>query len=809
MGYHLQIGYLLQNRYRVEAILGQGGFGITYLCKTIWSGSLVAVKEFFWNGFMQRAEDGQTVALLSDNAAEQVKKMRRRFLQEAKTLQQLENISSIVHVLDYFEENNTAYMVTAYIDGATLSKRLSEAGPMEASALFHKVLPLLRDLACVHRAGFLHRDISADNLMLHQDGTLILVDFGAARDFSGMSQGQISQYIKGSYSPPEQYSPAGNLSPASDLYALSAVLYQTVTGQMPPMSLARLQSDTIRWPSEQGISIGPKLEQVLKKGLALRPEERYQSADEMARDIAQALSAHQRRRRRIGTAVILTAVLLITAATVWLSRRDVFDGIETEQIYLIYPERLSYDDRKSAVDTASRLADAFSGGLYTVEKRDNGLLLTLPLASFSGREIKTAVKENFLYRLPDGFTSLCEVQATWLPPEGEYQVERDALEGEILLISTGSSGYLEDASQYEIDLQNFMIRQRLDALETPYAIGTLYGTSHQPVIAMGTDHLSRWVLQILGNSAGSIIVRGEHRDEVSLSFVLFEDAVTVLEADGRCGLQCNMDTASLLTTLRERGETTVYMTLNRDCLDLFHLSEELPLAYAAIPPEGAPLEFWDFYLSDGTVLTADQRWFAEYIAQATLRDFLPSSFWVEDLLLVNENKKIQWDAEPTEIFGMQMAESPEEAALAALAETMQADGLDTELRDGRLLIYLHLPESASMFEAGLEEATRLCEKYQLHTYKGSIQIFIWDTLKMRPYGGDYLNNATRCGYVLLQDALDSDEKIVTAAVVSPEIAGQRDVLQKAWDALNWPSSVAVNELEYSVEATLLYFDLYV
>ena len=809
MGYHLQIGYLLQNRYRVEAILGQGGFGITYLCKTIWSGSLVAVKEFFWNGFMQRAEDGQTVALLSDNAAEQVKKMRRRFLQEAKTLQQLENISSIVHVLDYFEENNTAYMVTAYIDGATLSKRLSEAGPMEASALFHKVLPLLRDLACVHRAGFLHRDISADNLMLHQDGTLILVDFGAARDFSGMSQGQISQYIKGSYSPPEQYSPAGNLSPASDLYALSAVLYQMVTGQMPPMSLARLQSDTIRWPSEQGISIGPKLEQVLKKGLALRPEERYQSADEMARDIAQALSAHQRRRRRIGTAVILTAVLLITAATVWLSRRDVFDGIETEQIYLIYPERLSYDDRKSAVDTASRLADAFSGGLYTVEKRDNGLLLTLPLASFSGREIKTAVKENFLYRLPDGFTSLCEVQATWLPPEGEYQVERDALEGEILLISTGSSGYLEDASQYEIDLQNFMIRQRLDALETPYAIGTLYGTSHQPVIAMGKEHLSRWVLQILGNSAGSIIVRGEHGDEVSKSFILLEDAVTVLEEDGRCGLRCNMNTETLLTTLRERGETTVYMTLNRDSFDFYHLNEELPLAYAAIPPEGAPLEFWDFYLSDGTVLTSDQRWFAEYVTRATQRDFLPSSFWVEDMLLLSEKGKIQWDAKPTESFGMQIAESPEEAALASLSETMQADSLDTELRDGRLLIYLHLPESASMFEAGLEEATRLCEKYQLHTYKGSIQIFIWDTLKMRPSGGDYINNTTRCGYVLLQDALDSHKKNVTAVAVSQEIAGQRGVLQKAWAALDWPSSVAVNELEYSAEATLLYFDLYV
>ena len=248
MDKNLQIGFLLQNRYQVEAVLGQGGFGITYRCKTIWSGSLVAVKEFFWNGYMRRAEDGQTVTLLSDDAAESVEKMRRRFLQEAKTLQQFENISSIVHVLDYFEENNTAYMVTAYIDGSTLSKRLSEAGPMEASPLFSKVLPLLRDLECVHRAGFLHRDISADNLMLDHGDTLTLVDFGAARDFSGMSQGQISQYIKGSYSPPEQYSPAGNLSPASDLYALSAVLYQMVTGQMPPMSLARLQADTIRWP---------------------------------------------------------------------------------------------------------------------------------------------------------------------------------------------------------------------------------------------------------------------------------------------------------------------------------------------------------------------------------------------------------------------------------------------------------------------------------------------------------------------------------------------------------------------------------
>ena len=388
-------------------------------------------------------------------------------------------------------------------------------------------------------------------------------------------------------------------------------------------------------------------------------------------------------------------------------------------------------------------------------------------------------------------------------------MERDTLEGEILLISTGSSGYLEDAPQSEIDLQNWMIRQRLDALETPYAIGTLYGTSHQPVIAMGKEHLSRWVLQILGNSAGSIIVRGEHGDEVSKSFTLLEDAVTVLEEDGRCGLRCNMNTETLLTTLRERGETTVYMTLNRDSFDFYHLNEELPLAYAAIPPEGAPLEFWDFYLSDGTVLTSDQRWFAEYVTRATQRDFLPSSFWVEDMLLLSEKGKIQWDAKPTESFGMQIAESPEEAALASLSETMQADSLDTELRDGRLLIYLHLPESASMFEAGLEEATRLCEKYQLHTYKGSIQIFIWDTLKMRPSGGDYINNTTRCGYVLLQDALDSHKKNVTAVAVSQEIAGQRGVLQKAWAALDWPSSVAVNELEYSAEATLLYFDLYV
>ena len=146
MNFYLPRGYIFQNRYQVQSVLGQGGFGITYCCKTIWSERLVAVKELFWNGYMCRAADGRTVELLSETTREAADKMRRRFLQEAKTLQQFEEAPCIVRVLDFFEENGTAYMVTEYVEGETLAQRIANEGVMAPLDVFSHVIPLLRGL---------------------------------------------------------------------------------------------------------------------------------------------------------------------------------------------------------------------------------------------------------------------------------------------------------------------------------------------------------------------------------------------------------------------------------------------------------------------------------------------------------------------------------------------------------------------------------------------------------------------------------------------------------------------------------------
>ena len=443
-----------------------------------------------------------------------------------------------------------------------------------------------------------------------------------------------------------------------------------------------------------------------------------------------------------------------------------------------------------------------------MEKLDTGLLLTMPLDVFADQEIHAVVKEKFLYQLPDGFSALCEPQVTWLAPEGKNQVAREALTGEVVLLVTGASGYMEDAGQIEIEMQNQMIYQRLDALETPYAMGYLYGTQCQPVIAINTEHLSRGALLILGDTDGSLYVEGEQGDLMPVNSFLMEQPVEVLEVDGVCGLAINEDLESTLQTLRDRGETTVYLTLNRDWLDLFNLSESVVLASAPIPAAGEPLAFWEFYLSEGRTISSEQRWLLDYIDYATRNSSQQSSFWVEDVLLLDENGEILWEEDPEQAFGVQMELQPEEAALRELAQTMQADGMDVELRKGRLLIYLRLPESAAMYRAGLEEAARLSEKYHLPEYLGWIQIYIWDTVRIQPSAQDPFNQTTRCGYVLFTDSADRKTKTVEAIAVSQELEGEEDTLQAAWNALAWGENVTVGELGSSVGPTRLYFDLY-
>lgn len=289
--YHLPSGTLLQGRYRIDSVLGEGGFGITYSGTELVIGKRVAIKEYFPCSYAMR-EQGKAVLPKPDAASQKMfQKNREGFLEEARVLSRCASIESVVGVSAYFEENQTAYIVMEFLNGVTLKRLLDEQGTMSAAYICELMLPLIEDLGRIHALGFLHRDISMDNIMLLHSGRLKLMDFGAARDYdvepgTGKS---MTVMLKHGFAPFEQYTRHGNQGPWTDIYALSATIYTCITGIIPDSAPDRLIQDTLQPFSELGIGISPQLERVLLKGMSIHAQARFQSAVEMLNALRDAL----------------------------------------------------------------------------------------------------------------------------------------------------------------------------------------------------------------------------------------------------------------------------------------------------------------------------------------------------------------------------------------------------------------------------------------------------------------------------------------------------------------------------------------
>ena len=288
-------GTALENgRYEIRTTLGNGGFGITYKAWDYRLQRFVALKEFFPDGFAYR-DAGQSREVRCIQDAQTFQHGRHRFQKEAQLLAKLD-FSHIVRVYDSFEENNTGYIVMEYINGETLSRYVRRTGPMAASYLRELFLPLLRDLDAIHRAGMLHRDISPDNIMVTTDyGQLKLIDFGTAKDLTRVNEKtmgySVSQsVVRMNYSPLEMFSSVEK-QPSSDIYSLCATMYFCLTGTEPPSSMDRAFDDTLKLPS--GLNGHDRnLEKVILKGMSLKPDGRYASAEELI----QALSGQTKER---------------------------------------------------------------------------------------------------------------------------------------------------------------------------------------------------------------------------------------------------------------------------------------------------------------------------------------------------------------------------------------------------------------------------------------------------------------------------------------------------------------------------------
>ena len=239
----LPVGFAL-HEYTIEAMLGAGGFGITYRARDNHLHSQVAIKEYLPNHLAVRAA-GQAVLPRSDADRPGFQRGLERFLAEARVLAGFRH-PNIVRVSRFFEANRTAYVVMDYEEGQPLRDWLPGHAPVAEATLKRMFLPLLDGLAVVHDAGVLHRDIKPANVYVRDgDGSLVLLDFGAARHSAGVASRSLTSIITPGYAPFEQYHTTGAQGPWTDLYALAGVLYWLVAGQKPSEAPSRVKEDTM------------------------------------------------------------------------------------------------------------------------------------------------------------------------------------------------------------------------------------------------------------------------------------------------------------------------------------------------------------------------------------------------------------------------------------------------------------------------------------------------------------------------------------------------------------------------------------
>lgn len=291
--HQLAPGSVLGGKYLVGRVLGQGGFGITYIGWDIPANAKRAIKEYYPSDSVTREGDGCTVTPYSSQGVPRLfSEGRDKFFSEAQNLARFDNVPNIVSVKDFFLENGTAYIVMEFVEGQTFKEYLSSLGrPMELGDALALLAPVARSLEQVHAAGLIHRDVSPDNIMLTSDGTAKLLDFGAARGFSLQGARTNTVNVKMGYAPDEQYRTHGNQGPWTDVYALAATIYRAVTGVVPTQAIDRTPTDLLDRPTALGANLTPAQERVLLKGMAVYPEGRYQSIrefyDAMERSLAQ------------------------------------------------------------------------------------------------------------------------------------------------------------------------------------------------------------------------------------------------------------------------------------------------------------------------------------------------------------------------------------------------------------------------------------------------------------------------------------------------------------------------------------------
>lgn len=362
--YHLYPGVgLYNNRYVIGTCIGFGGFGITYKAWDNVLETVVAVKEYYPTGLVQRVPGKPQVIIYTGESKEEYMQGLERFLDEAKNMAKFVDNPNIVHVDAFFEENNTAYLVMEYLPGMTLKSYLKSKGGRigceEVIPIADAVITALKE---IHAGGIIHRDISSDNIMLCNDGRIKLLDFGAARFSDADQERTRSIILKPGFAPPEQYQAKSKQGPWTDIYALCATVYRAITGVLPDESVNRVIEDTVQSPIQIYSDIPERISNTVMKGMSIYPEIRFSNVDELKKALDGEKKVMEpkkelRVRRMKRTITVGIALLVVVSMSLYVynmyknKKADVVMNAADISIWIAVDDQMNEDGAKAMMDS--------------------------------------------------------------------------------------------------------------------------------------------------------------------------------------------------------------------------------------------------------------------------------------------------------------------------------------------------------------------------------------------------------------------------------------------------------------------------
>lgn len=279
--YCLPAGTRLNQRYVLKRVLGEGGFGITYLGWDEVLAMPVAVKEYYPSSMAGREMQGNNtyqVRALGSQRREAYEKGKEAFLKEARVLSRFCQLEGIVLVRDFFQENGTAYIVMEYIDGISIKEYVQTKGAFSVEKALELMKPVLLSLHAIHGKNLIHRDLSPDNILVTSQGKLKLIDFGAARHAGTGTQKTITVMFKRGFAALEQYQAKGEQGVWTDVYGISATMYYMMSGKVPEESVSRVLKDSlVELKKLPEIGISEVVSDGIHRGMTLEWEKRYQN----------------------------------------------------------------------------------------------------------------------------------------------------------------------------------------------------------------------------------------------------------------------------------------------------------------------------------------------------------------------------------------------------------------------------------------------------------------------------------------------------------------------------------------------------